>query len=313
MEKYPLKFDVKLVEKIWGGNYLKKFHKLNSEQVGESWILSTILKESKVLNGSYKNKSFKELVTEYQAELLGSWSWGNYHLFPLLFKFLDINDKLSIQVHPSDEYAKKHYSSFGKAEAWFILDASKDAKIIYGLKKGITRDDLIRAIKENDLTVYEVKKVKAGDFLIIKPGIVHASLAGSLAVFEVQQSSDLTFRLFDFERKFNGKKRELHLKEALEVISFAGENNDLISIKFENELIKTENFYFNFKKTSDILNFSPKKEFYTLTIIEAINAKLIYGNERLAIKAGEIIFIPPNLEISLEGEVKFIRNGVFDD
>lgn len=224
---YPLKIAPIFKKKIWGGRAL--MNQLNKalpddDLYGESWEASVHPNGMGIiLNGSFSGLLFADVLADYGKEILGERLWKKYHgQFPLLLKFLDINDKLSLQVHPNNNYALKTGQFFGKAECWYILSASLDAKVVMGSKEDITFEYYARqAANQNFEGLFNEITVKEGDLIVIPPGMVHGTLAGSLLVFEIQQNSDLTYRIYDFNRLENGIKRTLHYQESLENINFA--------------------------------------------------------------------------------------------
>lgn len=205
--------------RIWGGNslaneYNKPFDK--NTLIGESWSVSDIKdSENIILNGEFKNKTIKEVINSNKKEVLGS-----LEELPFLIKLIDARDKLSIQVHPDDEYAKKHEASFGKNEMWVVMDCSKNAKLLIGLKEGHTKEELKNRLDsdKNIEDMFNYLSVKKGDIFYIPAGLIHAIL-GDVIIAEIQQPSDITYRLYDWNRVDNsGQKRELHIKKSLDVI-----------------------------------------------------------------------------------------------
>lgn len=222
---YPIKFQPVFKEKVWGGNRL--YNDLFKEiavttEIGESWEIACHREGScKVRNGMYRDKTLKELISEYGSDIFGKKVDNFGDRFPLLFKFIDANDKLSVQVHPNDDYAMKYENDLGKTEMWYIVDAKPGAKLVYGLKEGVTKQHFINSIKNNNIrsTLREIE-VKKGDVLFIPPGTVHAIGEGIL-IAEIQQNSDVTYRVYDWDRVgLDGKPRELHIDKALDVINF---------------------------------------------------------------------------------------------
>lgn len=210
---------------IWGGENLRRIFgiQLPYEKTSEMWSASAHINgETPIIIPG--NLVFKSLAELYKAdctkEIFGT-NCMKYDDFPLLVKWIDANDKLSVQVHPDDNYAKENHDSFGKTEAWYIVSAKPDAKIVYGLKPGTTKVDFEKALSENRIEdVLNFVPVKEGDIFYIPSGMVHALLDG-VVVYEVQQSSDITYRVFDWNRvDKDGNPRELHIEHALEVINF---------------------------------------------------------------------------------------------
>jgi len=219
MKVYPIKFSPILKEKIWGGNKLNTLlgKQTSKENVGESWEISDVNGNiSEVSNGTYKGSNLKELIKKHEAELLGFENFKNFgYNFPLLIKFLDAKTDLSVQVHPDNEMAKKHHSSFGKTEMWYIMDSDKNADIVLGLKNKDIDPEILQNINSDNVDdVFNREQVKKGDSFFIPAGKIHAIGAGVLAA-EIQQTSDITYRVYDWDREDDkGQKRELHTQLA---------------------------------------------------------------------------------------------------
>lgn len=204
--------------KIWGGRKLNTelHYQIPDGKVGEAWVISGYKDDaSTVTDGPYKGKTLREVYLNH-PELFGN---PKAKEFPLLVKFLDANDNLSVQVHPDDEYARVHENDSGKTESWYVLHAEPGAKLIYGhnAKTKEELEDLIKQGKWQELFRYV--PVKTGDFLYVPAGTVHALTKG-IMVIETQQSSDVTYRLYDWDRvdQKTGKKRDLHIKQSLDTI-----------------------------------------------------------------------------------------------
>lgn len=222
---YPLQFQPILKERIWGGTKLKTVlnKPITSEITGESWELSTVQGDiSCVANGEWKGKLLSELIDEFPEAILGTDVYKRFgKQFPLLFKYLDAREDLSIQVHPNDELAKKRHNSFGKTEMWYIMQADADASIIVGFKENSNAESYLEHLKNNTLlSLLDEVKVKPGDVFFLETGTVHAIGAG-MVVAEIQQTSDITYRIYDFDRKdAQGNTRELHVDLALDAINY---------------------------------------------------------------------------------------------
>ncbi|MCH4888013.1 class I mannose-6-phosphate isomerase [Acidaminobacter sp. JC074] len=210
---YPLKFESKYIEKIWGGNRLLSFKdndSLDEKNYGESWeIVDRDDYSSIISNGIYKGMTLEDLKTLKGEALLGT---GSEDKLPLLVKFIDAKEKLSIQVHPSNDYANKHENDAGKTEAWYIISAGPDAEIVAGMNP-MSKSDLSKSISNGEIET-ELKriKVKSGDFIFIESGLIHA-ICGDILLAEIQQNSDVTYRVFDY-----GRDRELHINKSIDVI-----------------------------------------------------------------------------------------------
>ena len=222
---YPLQFEPILKERIWGGEKLKTVlgKPIQSSTVGESWELSTVEGDvSVVANGELKGTSLMILIDESPNEILGTAVYARFgKQFPLLFKYLDAREDLSIQVHPNDALAKERHNSFGKTEMWYIMQADEDARIIVGFKEKSNAEEYVANLKNKTLlSILDDVKVKSGDVFFLETGTVHAIGAG-LVVAEIQQTSDITYRIYDFDRvDAQGNGRELHIDLALDAINY---------------------------------------------------------------------------------------------
>jgi mannose-6-phosphate isomerase len=222
---YPLKFKPIIKDKIWGGTRLEKVlnKKIKTDKAGESWEISGYPGDvSKVRNGFLAGNSLEEIIEIYMGDLVGDavfYKFGT--LFPLLIKFIDANDALSVQVHPNDELALKQFHSFGKTEMWYVIDAEKDAEIIVGFNQPVTPEIYQNHLqKKSLLNILNKEKTAAGDVFFLPAGRIHAIGAGVLLA-EIQQTSDATLRIYDFDRLDDkGNPRELHTEKALEAINF---------------------------------------------------------------------------------------------
>ena len=225
LKLYPLQFEPILKERIWGGEKLKTVlnKPITSKITGESWEISTVEGDvSVVSNGTLAGKSLNELIQEDPKAILGTEVYEKFGTqFPLLFKYLDAREDLSIQVHPNDALAKKRHNSFGKTEMWYIMQADADARIIVGFKENSNPEAYLENLKNKSLlSILDDVNVKEGDVFFLETGTVHAIGAG-LVVAEIQQTSDITYRLYDFDRvDSQGNTRELHVDLALEAINY---------------------------------------------------------------------------------------------
>lgn len=222
---YPLKFEPILKEKVWGGDKLSSLlNKKGSGKVGESWEISDVGDSvSIVSNGPLKGKSLKTLLQDYKGNLVGDSIYKQYgNTFPLLFKFIDAQKDLSVQVHPGDKLAKKRHNSFGKTEMWYVLDGEEKARLLVGFNRKIDSKTYKEALSGGKIAEFlNSESVQKGDVFLIPPGTVHAIGAGVLLA-EIQQTSDITYRIYDWDRPgSNGKMRQLHTDLAVEAIDFS--------------------------------------------------------------------------------------------
>ncbi|MDC8004512.1 mannose-6-phosphate isomerase [Aureisphaera galaxeae] len=221
---YPLKFRPLLKEKVWGGHKLaSRFGKNGAGLLGESWEISGVKGDiSEVSNGPLQGTSLVQLIEDYGAALLGKKVMQDYHgEFPLLFKFIDASQDLSVQLHPDDEVAKERHDSFGKTEMWYIMDADEGARLILGFNGEMDKSRYVEHLSKGEITqILHEEPVRAGDAFFIASGTVHAIGAG-VVLAEIQQTSNITYRIYDWDRPdIDGNMRELHTDLALDVINF---------------------------------------------------------------------------------------------
>ncbi len=228
---YPLLFEQDLHELVWGGKRLKPFKGMpadENDKIGESWEVSAVKgRESVVANGPLKGKRLDELISTYKELLLGKKVTAMYgETFPLLVKFIDAERDLSIQVHPNNDLARERHGCFGKTEMWYVMDAAPGAKLYCGFDSQISKYEYGKRVEDHSLCeVLREYPIQRGDVFYIPAGRVHAICGGSL-IAEVQQSSDITYRIFDYGRLgLDGKPRELHTELAKDAIDFTVEDD----------------------------------------------------------------------------------------
>lgn len=319
---YPLKFKKTLVKKVWGG---RKFNTILNMELpdeslyGESWEVSSHKGGlSYIENGEYAGKTLIDLVHKKGAEILGEEIVERFKgEFPLLIKYLDINDRLSVQVHPSDEYALRVEGEFGKSECWYVMEASEDAILILGIKEGVTREIFKEKVDKKDFTdLFNTVKVEKGDFINLLPGIVHATLEGSILICEVQQNSDTTYRIYDFDRLVDGKLRELHIDKALDVIDFkkqveitTNESREKIVLvgASKEELVRGK--YFNVDKYLIDGEFEDEtnKNFKILSILDG-EGEIVSEGKSYPILKGDTYFIPAGMKTVIKGKVEILKS-----
>lgn len=300
-ELYPLRFQPIFKDKIWGGNKLKKIlaKDVNSSKTGESWEISAVGQDvSKVVSGALKGASLRALIKDYKEELIGKSVYKKLDgKFPLLFKFIDAKENLSLQLHPNDELAQKRHASLGKTEMWYVIQADPDAGIYVSFEKGTTKKDYLQYLEKDRIQeIMHFEKVKTGDVFFIKPGLVHAIGEGVLLA-EIQQSSDITYRIFDWNRNdAEGNSRKLHVDLALRAIDFelgdykiAYKNKPNVWEKLiENKYFKTQKINLSGNLS---VNYSTTDSFVVLMCVGGeVTVKTKFGNEIL--KLGETILIP---------------------
>jgi len=321
---YPLKFKPRVKERIWGGQAIlkkkgKAVARLSKDKLyGESWDLSSVKGDvSVVANGFLKGNSLEEIIEVYMGELVGEENFEKYGLeFPLLVKYLDCNDKLSVQVHPNDELAEERHNSFGKTEAWYVVDCKPGAAIYLGFKNlELTREEYIAAVAESRLEeLLNRVEVKPGDVFFIPAGTVHALGAG-IEVVEVQQTSDVTYRIYDWDRvDASGKGRELHTALAVDAIDFEADA-ELLHRKYElskgGAATVIESNYFtmtlhdvNGEKLLD------RASLDSFIIYIALNgsAQVVADGVEESLNEGEVMLIPAEVsEVEIKGNAKLME------
>ncbi|SDR97219.1 mannose-6-phosphate isomerase [Maribacter dokdonensis] len=308
---HPLKFKPILKERLWGGTKLKEvFGKpIESDITGESWELSTVPGDiSVVANGSLEGKSLQELIDSNGEELLGKSVVERFGKeFPILIKFIDAKQDLSIQLHPNDALAKERHNSFGKTEMWYIMDADPKAELIVGFNKDVTKEEYAESVANDtllDLLNYE--QVKEGDTFFINTGKIHAIGAGVMLA-EIQQTSDVTYRVFDFNRKDkDGNLRELHTDLALDAVDYEKKDDFKVSYSHEknevNTMVDCPYFKTNFIELTENLELDTvNRDSFTIFMCVGGEAKISTAEGEVAIKSGETALLPASTQkISLQ-------------
>ncbi|MCV9931209.1 class I mannose-6-phosphate isomerase [Flavobacterium sp. LS1R47] len=310
LKLYPLQFEPILKDRIWGGEKLKTVlnKPITSKITGESWELSTVEGDvSIVANGSLKGKSLTDIIEEFPSEVLGTKVYKRFgKQFPLLFKYLDAREDLSIQVHPNDKLAKERHNSFGKTEMWYIMQADADARIIVGFKEDSSKEEYLENLNNNTLvSILDDVKAKPGDVFFLETGTVHAIGAG-LVVAEIQQTSDITYRLYDFDRvDAQGNKRELHVDLALDAINYNKVDTYKEYKKKTNEsnvVVDCPYFTTNFIPLDGQVEANKSGETFTVYMCIEGSFEIEYDGNKLEYKKGDTVLIPATLN-------EFILNG----
>lgn len=307
MTLYPLKFTPLSKYRIWGGNKLNAVLNkgFNDEIIGESWEISDVEgDETKVAEGFLSGKTLKELSQEYKGELLGNNVYTTFgDKFPLLIKFIDAKTPLSIQVHPHDPIAKERHNSFGKNEMWYIMDADDNAEIIVGFNKPLDKKSYSEYLENNKvLAVLNKETTKAGDAFNIPTGRVHAIGSGVLLA-EIQQTSDITYRIYDYNRvdSTTGKERELHNDLALDVLDFEVQDEYKTTYELEsnksNKLIHTAYF----KSNIIALTATTKKSYsdidsFIIYICTKGCFEIAVQDKNYSMSQGETILLPASIK-----------------
>lgn len=316
-QAYPLQFKAEMKERIWGGRALEQFGlELPEGAIGEGWMIGDHPNgTTKVMNGALAGLGLDQIREQYGREFFGTNGYSEEGRFPLLIKLLDCNDDLSIQVHPTDAYEGLPKGELGKTEMWYILAAEPGAKIIYGLKAGVDRPALASAIEEGRvMDCLQEVSVEAGDAFYIPAGTVHALCAG-VVVAEIQQNSDTTYRVFDYNRPgLDGKLRELHVEDSLNVTAYEGAGASRMKtdgIGANEWLTIAESPYFVVEKglvrAPWKLSTTPES-FVILVIAEGAGALKWNGGEQ-SVKAGECFLLPASLGgYELDGSMTVLRS-----
>lgn len=308
---------------LWGGERLKtEFHKhIDLTPLAETWECSTHPDgPSVVACGEYRNQKLVDVLTKH-PEMLGKRHPNHDGQIPILVKFIDAKQNLSVQVHPSDEYADKYENhQLGKTEMWYVLSAKDDAKLVFGFNKDMTRDSVEKALKEGTiLKDCNTVKVHAGDSFLITSGTVHAICSGCL-IAEIQESSNLTYRLYDYNRLGkDGKPRELHIAKALDVVDMKkrelpkSEDYRLILKDGYTEKILASCKYFTTKEMnidgSKPLSFHGDEEsFFVFLCIEGSGKLTTKDKDEISFQKGDCIFVPADsVEFELSGQCKVLK------
>ncbi len=316
-----IKFEPLLKQTLWGGSKIIPFKHLDAqlENVGESWEISGVSgNETIVANGQYKGMSLNQLVRELKGSLVGEENYQRFgDEFPLLIKFIDACQDLSIQVHPTDEIAHRQGKSRGKTEMWYTLESAPGAQLYNGLKQQITPEQYKEMVADDTITDALARyEVKEGDVFFIPAGRIHAIGAGCF-VAEIQQTSDVTYRIYDFKRKDkNGNYRELHTQLASESIDYTVLDNyrtDYEPVKNEGTQVVTCPYFTTAVYDLDepmTLDYSELDSFVILIAVKG-GGQLISEGEEMSFQMGDTALLPATTkEVKVEGTVKFLETYV---
>ncbi len=324
-ELYPLKFEPVIKDKVWGGKALEKHFRKNPgglPNIGESWELSAVADNlSVVSNGFLAGNNIEELIEVYLGDITGDSVYEKFgNEFPLLIKFIEAREDLSIQVHPNDLLAKKRHQAYGKTEMWYILESDKGSKIYTGFHEGVTKEIYEEALRNGKIAdILNIEIVEPGDAFFTPAGRIHAIGAGMVLV-EIQQTSDITYRISDWNRKSqDNNPRELHTELALDAINFSETGKSKISAN--PELNKPENIvsceFFN----TDIIRFnkSIKKDYFSIdsfVVYICIEGEFLIGwdNQTEKVSKGETVLLPAMIkEVVLEPVGEAVLLEIFID
>lgn len=322
MQLYPLKFQPLPKERIWGGTRLNQIanHQSANSHIGETWDVSALEdNDSEVVNGFLAENTLSELLEVYMSDLVGDKTYCKHgNRFPLLVKLLDATDRLSVQVHPNDEMAQANGEPNGKTEMWYVLEADEDAEVILGFNKEVTKEELEERMQNQTFSeVLNYQKVAKGDVVFIPAGTVHAIGKGCM-MLEIQQASDTTYRLYDYDRlQKNGQPRQLHTKQAFEAIDYKNWEHTIThthGIEEIEDVIDCDYF------TCNLLHFKNPKEYdisdidsmVLLSVVEG-SVEITYEEGKITLERGETTLIPAAVEtltILPEGEAKLLETYI---
>ncbi len=304
---FPLTFNPILKERIWGGEKLTTVFKKGSEKsgIGESWELSDVEGDISIVSkGPLKGKSLKELIQTYKGKLVGEKVYAAFgNNFPILIKYIDAKTPLSIQVHPSNELAKTRHNSFGKNEMWYIMEAEENAELIVGFNKELTQESYKSKLDEGQiLEVLNSEEISKGDTFYIPTGRVHAIGAG-VVLAEIQQTSDVTYRIYDYKRVDvkTGKERELHTELALDAIDYKLHDTYKTSYTLKknksSELVYSPYFKTNIIQLKGNLNqdYSSLDSFVIYMCVEG-NAEIKCGQSIFQLNLGQTMLLPATIK-----------------
>lgn len=307
MKLYPLKFNTIYKDKIWGGQKIKDV--LGKDftpfpNCGETWEVSGVEGNISVVSeGPLQKKDLKSLIQEYQGKLVGERVYEKFaDDFPLLIKFIDANDDLSIQVHPDDELAKERHNSFGKTEMWYVMQADEGSSLISGFNKTLTKEEYLEAFNAGKLTsILNREDVSTDDVFFLPAGRVH-TIGKGLMIAEIQQTSDITYRIYDFDRKDSeGNTRELHVEEALDAIDYnwypeyktkySDESNQPVKL-VKSKYFETNKIVLNSELARD---FSELDSFVIYICLEG-SGEINFEGGKTNISMGDSILVPASIK-----------------
>lgn len=317
---YPFKFNPVYKQTAWGGEKIQKEYFQNApleSNIGEAWLLSSIEgDETEVSNGFLEENIINELTEVYMGEVVGDKVYDKFGIeFPLLVKLIDAKEHLSLQVHPNNELSEKRHNAYGKSELWYILDVEDNGALFIGFKDGVTREQYQKSVEEGNLEKLLNKiDVKKGDIYYIPAGTIHAIGAGVMLA-EVQQTSDITYRIFDWNRvNSEGESRELHTELALDAINFEPVRvrnlRKNIPENISTLIDKGEHFSVSMIKTKGemALNYGTRDSFTILLCVDG-EGELEYDTDGFEdICKGEVVLIPAELEdMRLYGDMELLE------
>ena len=309
-----LKLSPVVKDYIWGGKKLNSvWNKVGSEKIAETWELSLHPDGlTKVENETYNGKTLKEILESLPIESSVGKSSALFPMFPMIIKLLDTNAQLSIQVHPKDDYAHKHENQFGKNEAWYILDAEPNAGVYLGFKEKVSKEQVRKSIEDGTLLdLMQFYPALPGSVFYIPAGTVH-TLGAGLTVAEIQQNSNVTYRLFDFNRPGkDGKPRELHIEKALEVANLNPYDVAIPKIEKKSIRLLATDRYFNVKEitSSGVYKRKIEDSFCTILFLEG-SGEITDSMVNFNFKKGDTYFVAAGLPFKITGDARFLEVSV---
>ena len=319
MKFYPLTFIPILKDRIWGGTKLKSYlnKPIVSETTGESWEISTVPGDvSIVATGVFKGKNINEIIDLYPLEILGKSVIARFgKQFPLLFKFIDAKEDLSIQLHPNDELAKERHNSFGKTEMWYVMQADEAARLVVGFKNDSNPEEYLEKLESKNLvSLLNEYPVKKGDVFFLETGTIHAIGAG-VVVAEIQQTSDVTYRIYDWDRvDANGIGRELHTELALEAINYNTTDSKIEYSELPNHsssVVDCSYFKTNIIALQDCFLWKKSKDAFTVFMCTNGQFELVLNGEIMRYQMGDTILIPAIIDhLTLKGKATLLEISI---
>lgn len=309
----PIFFKPTYKQVVWGGNNIKSFFKrdINESNIGESWELSAHANGlSQILNDSFNNENLYELFNDQsmRKQIFGTKCVGMQR-FPILAKFIDAEQNLSIQVHPDDQYANKYENDSGKTEVWYVMDCKEDAKIVYGFKDEVKQENLKNIVNNIEDNIKYVN-VKKGDFISIPAGTIHA-ICGGMMLCEIQQSSDVTYRVYDWNRKgLDGKPRQLHTEKALDVINVKSNSPiyNYYDLDATKNIYNSNAFKIDLLKVKGNLTTTSNEDSFNAYVVVEGSGSIKANNFEKNIEKGSVFLIPAELgAYALNGDMKLMK------
>ena len=319
MKFYPLTFLPILKDRIWGGTKLKTYlnKPIVSETTGESWEISTVPGDISVIaTGFLKGKNINEIIDLYPEAILGKSVLERFgKQFPLLFKFIDAREDLSIQLHPNDDLAKARHNSFGKTEMWYVMQADQSSRLVVGFKKDSNQQEYLAHLKNKNLIkLLNEYPVSKGDVFFLETGTIHAIGAG-VVVAEIQQTSDITYRIYDWDRvDANGNERELHTELAIDAINYHTTTSKIDYKEVANKSVAVLGcpyFVTNIIALQETFIWKRTKEAFTVFMCTNGQFEMIVNGEILHYRMGDTILIPACMDnLTVRGKATLLEISV---